>query len=170
MNIRSIPVYATLCTALLGAGCATDYAHTPRPYASPEEWTRFYNSIDEQHLNKKEQHFLNKFNRLSPAEQEQEWQRALDAKKVLVEDPSPAEQEQELQRALDAKKVLVEDPSPAEQEQELQRALDAKKVLVEDLSPQEKQKRSLKDIIFGYYVDEAGKKQRKKFFTPPIVY
>ncbi|HLC53459.1 MAG TPA: hypothetical protein VJK03_02855 [Candidatus Nanoarchaeia archaeon] len=147
MNIRSIPVYATLCTALLGAGCATDYAHTPRPYASPEEWTRFYNSIDEQHLNKKEQHFLNKFNRLSPAEQEQEWQRALDAKKVLVEDPSPAEQEQELQRALDAKKVLVE-----------------------DLSPQEKQKRSLKDIIFGYYVDEAGKKQRKKFFTPPIVY
>ena len=124
MNIRSIPVYATLCTALLGAGCATDYAHTPRPYASPEEWTRFYNSIDEQHLNKKEQHFLNKFNRLSPAEQEQEWQRALDAKKVLVE----------------------------------------------DLSPQEKQKRSLKDIIFGYYVDEAGKKQRKKFFTPPIVY
>ena len=140
-------MYATLCTALLGAGCATDYAHTPRPYASPEEWTRFYNSIDEQHLNKKEQHFLNKFNRLSPAEQEQEWQRALDAKKVLVEDPSPAEQEQELQRALDAKKVLVE-----------------------DLSPQEKQKRSLKDIIFGYYVDEAGKKQRKKFFTPPIVY
>ncbi|HLC53463.1 MAG TPA: hypothetical protein VJK03_02875 [Candidatus Nanoarchaeia archaeon] len=83
MNIRSIPVYATLCTALLGAGCATTM-QAPR-YGSPNKaWTTFYNSMDEKHLTRGEKRTILEFQSLPVPEQERKWGKILDLKNELI--------------------------------------------------------------------------------------